>query len=131
MNLGRAVMVAVISLGLSAGAASQTILDGDYPDGAPFDFLEMHGAVSSSYDDPRSAQYKFLSVVQTAAGAVICGLAYFKNASGGYDAFEPFVVEPKDGKAKATIPHRHRAIQTDIVAHSPCWPVLGVKPLLP
>lgn len=124
-------MVAVFSVGCIAVASGQTILDGDYPASAPVNFEDMHKAVSSSYDDPQSAQYKELSVVDDGTGTVVCGFANFKNASGGYDPFEPFVVEIRDGKARATIPSKHRAIQTDIVAHSPCGPVLGVKPSIP
>lgn len=127
----RSIMVAVFSVGCVAAASGQTILDGEYPSNAPVDFEEMHHAVSSSYDDPRSAQYKELSVVDDATGAVVCGFANFKNANGGYAPYEPFVVELRDGKARATIPGKHRAIQTDIVAHSPCGPVLGVKPSIP
>jgi hypothetical protein len=130
MRTMQALRVAAIALSFSSAAMAQTILDGSYPEAAPFDFQSMHNAVSSTYDDPRSAQYKSLSVQDTGKNAVVCGLANFRNANGGYDPFEPFVVELRDGKVRATIPNRHRLIQTDIVAHSPCGKVLGVKPTM-
>lgn len=131
MQISRALIVAAVTVSVSSAAIAQTILDGEYPDSAPFDFQAMHATVSSDYADPRSAQYKSLSVQDGPNGPVLCGLANFRNASGGYDPFEPFVVELRNGEPRATIPNRHRAIQTDIVAHSPCGPALGVKPFIP
>lgn len=126
-----AIVSVMLALTVSA-SMGQTLLDGNYPAAAPVSLPDMHRAVSSEFNDPASAQYKQLQVAYQVDGvAVICGFANFRNSAGGYDDFAPFIVEVRNGAPRATIPSRHASIQYDIVAHSPCGPALGLKPLIP
>lgn len=125
------ILLAFAAATMQTSAHGQAMISGEFPAASAISFEAVHRSVSKAFNDPSSGQYKDVVVIGEGPSQVVCGFANFRNSSGGYDAFAPFIVELRDGAARATIPHEHPVIQLDIVAHSPCASILGIKPLIP
>lgn len=69
--------------------SAQFIIDGQLPAwGVPFE--EVHAGVTKEFRDPRSAQYKGMSLVPVDGGNLLCGWVNWKDANGGYGPFVAF-----------------------------------------